>query len=57
MTDFYNVGVGLWNGTSYTDPIQRDKLETAFEEMAKTFGDVVDISGASRSALSVPSQK
>jgi len=57
MTDFYNVGVVMWNRTSYTDPIERDKLETAFEDMAKTFGEVVNISGASRSAPPAPAHK
>jgi len=57
MTDFYNVGAAMWNRTSYTDPIERDKLETAFEDMARTFGDVVGFPGASRRALPAPAQK
>jgi len=57
MTDFYNVGATMWNRTSYTDPIERDKLETAFEDMAKTFGEVVNIPGASRSAPPAPAHK
>jgi hypothetical protein len=57
MTDFYNVGVKIWNGTTYDDPIDHDKLETAFEDMSKTFGDVVNVPQSSRLALVAPAKK
>jgi hypothetical protein len=41
MVRFYNAGIGIWNDSEYTDPIPQDKLEGAFENMAKGFAEVV----------------